>query len=327
MLGSMGPFNLLRRRNRIAGIVAAVTVLGIVAALASFGARSTARASIAGTNLTPTPSGAPAAVPHFSHVFTIVLENRSATNVLDSAQAPYLNQLVARYGVADAYQGVAHPSQPNYLALFSGSTQGVTDDARHDLVAPTIADQLEAAGRSWRIYAENVPNGCFTGLKADGGPDGNGTYARKHDPAISFTSISGSPTRCANIKPMSGFDPAAADYSFIVPNWCNDAHDCPGCRPADDLAKESVPRILESSAWKDGGVLFITFRRGRRARNGWPTGWPILGRRPVGRAGDAIVGAAHALLAAADRPGRARPRLPGADLPGEHARRVLPLIP
>jgi phosphatidylinositol-3-phosphatase len=258
MLGSMGPFNLLRRRNRIAGIVAAVMVLGIVAALASFGARTTAQASVAPTKLTPTPSGAPAAVPHFSHVFTIVLENRSATNVLDSAQAPYLNQLVARYGVADAYQGVAHPSQPNYLALFSGSTQGVTDDASHDLVAPTIADQLEAAGRSWRIYAENVPTGCFTGLKADGGPDGNGTYARKHDPAISFTSISNSPTRCANIKPMTGFDPAAADYSFIVPNLCNDAHDCP-LSTADDWLKNLVPRILESPAWKDGGVLFITF--------------------------------------------------------------------
>jgi phosphatidylinositol-3-phosphatase len=258
MLGSMGSSNLLRRRNRIAGIVAAVVVLGIVAVLASFGARSTTKVSLARTVLTPTPSGAPAAVPHFSHVFTIVLENRSAANVLDSAQAPYLNQLVARYGVADAYQGVAHPSQPNYLALFSGSTQGVTDDAQHDLVAPTIADQLDAAGRSWRVYAENVPTGCFTGLKADGGPDGNGTYARKHDPAISFTSISGSPTRCANIRPMSGFDPAAADYSFIVPNLCNDAHDCP-LSTADDWLRNLVPRILDSPAWKDGGVLFITF--------------------------------------------------------------------
>ena len=258
MLPSMGPFSLLRRRNRLAVIVAAVVVLVFVAALAWFGARSTTKVSLARTVLTAIPSGAPAAVPHFSHVFTIVLENRSAANVLDSAQAPYLNQLVARYGVADAYQGVAHPSQPNYLALFSGSTQGVIDDAQHDLVAPTIADQLDAAGRSWRVYAENVPTGCFTGLTADGGPDGSGTYARKHDPAISFTSISGSPTRCANIKPMSGFDPAAADYSFIVPNLCNDAHDCP-LSTADDWLKNLVPRILDSPAWKDGGVLFITF--------------------------------------------------------------------
>jgi hypothetical protein len=254
----MAPSDLLRRRNRTAGLVAAVVVLGIVAALAWFGARSLTRASLARTTLTPTPSGAPAAVPRFSHVFTIVLENRSATTVLDGAEMPYLKQLAATYGVAEAYQAVAHPSQPNYLALFSGSTQGVTDNARHDIDAPTIADQLEAAGRSWRVYAENVPTGCFTGLTADGGPDGSGTYARKHEPAISFTSISGSPTRCDNIKPMSGFDPSGADYSFIVPNLCNDAHDCP-LSTADAWLQKLVPRILDSSAWKDGGVVFITF--------------------------------------------------------------------
>lgn len=254
----MALSDLIRRRDRTASIVAAVVVLGIVAALAWFGARSEARASLARTVLSPTPSGAPAVVPRFSHVFTIVLENHSAVNVLGSADVPYLNQLVAQFGVAEAYQGVAHPSQPNYLALFSGSTQGVTDDAPHDLVAPTIADQLEAAGRSWRVYAENVPSGCFTGPTASGKSDGSGTYARKHDPAISFTSISGSPARCANIQPMSAFDPAGADYSFIVPNLCNDAHDCP-LSTADAWLRNLVPHILDSPAWQDGGVLFITF--------------------------------------------------------------------
>lgn len=249
---------LLRRRNRVLGIVAALVILGLAGAVIWFGARSAAKASLARTNLTPTPSGPAVAVPKFSHVFTIVLENRSSATVLDSAQAPYLNQLAAKYGVAVAYQGVAHPSQPNYLALFSGSTQGVTDDARHDIDAPTIASQLEAAGRSWRVYAENVPTGCFVGLTSDGGTDGTGTYARKHEPAISFTSISGSPTSCANIKPMAAFDPAAADYSMIVPNLCNDAHDCP-LSTADTWLKNVVPRILDSPAWKDGGVLFITF--------------------------------------------------------------------
>ncbi|MDP9482866.1 MAG: alkaline phosphatase family protein [Chloroflexota bacterium] len=254
----MGPSALLRRRNRTVGVVVAVAVLALVAALAWFGARSIVKVSLAQTNLTPTPSGPAAVVPQFSHVYTIVLENRSSTSVFDSAQAPYLNQLAARYGVADAYQAVAHPSQPNYLALFSGSTQGVTDNQRHDIDALTIADQLEAAGRSWRVFAENVPTGCFTGLTADGGPDGSGTYARKHEPAISFTSISGSPTRCANVQPMSEFDPAAADYAFIVPNMCNGAHDCP-LSAADAWLKRFVPRILDSAAWKDGGILFITF--------------------------------------------------------------------
>jgi hypothetical protein len=250
--------SVLPRRNRSVGIVAAVVVLGMVAVVAWFGARSTAKASLVRTNLTPTPSGPAAPVPQFSHVFTIVLENRSSATVLDSAQAPYLNELAAKYGIADAYQAVAHPSQPNYLALFSGSTQGVTDNGHYDLGAPTIADQLAKAGRSWRVYAENVPPGCFTGMTADGGPDGAGTYARKHEPAISFTSISGSPTSCANIQPMSAFDPAGADYSLIVPNLCNDAHDCP-LTTADAWLQKHVPQILDSPAWKDGGVLFITF--------------------------------------------------------------------
>jgi phosphatidylinositol-3-phosphatase len=254
----MAPNVILRRRKRIVAIVTALAVLGLVVAAVWFGGRSVAKASVARTSLTPTPSGPAAAVPHFSHVFTIVLENRSSTTVLDSAQTPYLNQLAAKYGVADAYQAVAHPSQPNYLALFSGSTQGVTDNARHDLDAPTIADQLAAAGRSWRVYAENVPTGCFEGLTADGGTDGSGTYARKHEPAISFTSISSSPSRCANIQPMSAFDPAAADYSLIVPNLCHDAHDCP-LPTADAWLGDLVPRILGSPAWQDGGVLFITF--------------------------------------------------------------------
>ncbi len=249
---------LLGRRNRIVGVVIALAILGLLAAIVWFGTRASAAASLARTNLTPAPSGPAAPVPQFSHVFTIVLENRSSITVLKGAQAPYFNQLAAKYGLTDAYQAVAHPSQPNYLALFSGSTQGVTDDARHDLDAPTIASQLEAAGRSWRVYAENVSDGCFAGLTAKDGPDGTGTYARKHEPAISFTAINGSPTRCANIKPMSAFDPVAADYSMIVPNLCNDAHDCP-LSTADAWLKKVVPQILDSPAWKDGGVLFITF--------------------------------------------------------------------
>ena len=238
--------------------MALVLLVGVLTAFAVLWVRSPLDPGLAETILTPAPSGSSSSVPKFSHVYTIVLENRSASTVFAATDTPYLNQLAARFGVAEAYQGVAHPSQPNYLALFSGSTQGVTDDASHDLVAPTIADQLEAAGRSWRIFAENVPLGCFTGQKVSGGSDGSGTYARKHEPAISFTAISGSLPRCANIRPMTDFDPTAADYEFIVPNLCNDAHDCP-MSTADAWLAKVVPGILASPAWQDGGVLFITF--------------------------------------------------------------------
>ena len=247
------------RVHRHARFVVGFAVITIVAAGLYLGFRLTERPTQRATTLAPAPANSNRPVPTFSHVFTIVLENKSASSVLGSSDAPYLNELAGRYGVADAYQGVEHPSQPNYLALFSGSTQGITDDQPHDITAPTIADQLEATGRSWRVYAEDVPGGCFTGATASsGGVDGTGTYARKHEPAISFTAISGSPSRCANVRPLRDFDPTASSYALLVPNMCNDAHDCP-LSTADAWLKSYVPRILDSPAWKDGGVLFITF--------------------------------------------------------------------
>ena len=211
------------------------------------------------TNLDPIPSGATVDVRPFSHVYLIVFENKSENDVVGSTEAPYLAELMSRYGTAMDYQAVAHPSQPNYLALFSGSTHDVDDDSPHDLTAPNLADELESAGRTWRVQAEDYPaHGCFTGPTASGGLDGDGLYVRKHDPAISFVSISRSPARCANIQPLSTFDAAAADFTLIVPNMCHDMHDCP-VATGDTWLRRFLPRILDSTSWRDGGVLFITF--------------------------------------------------------------------
>jgi phosphatidylinositol-3-phosphatase len=169
-----------------------------------------------------------------------------------------MHGLIDRFGLADSYRGVGRPSQPNYLALFSGSTQGVTDNSSHDIDAPIVADQIEASGRTWREYAENVAPDCFTGGTSKDGRDGPGEYRRKHAPAISFTSISGDPTRCAFIEDLTAFRPGDADYALIVPNQCHSAHDCP-IAAADQWLAGFVPAILESQAFRDGGVLFVTF--------------------------------------------------------------------
>ena len=210
------------------------------------------------TSSTPAAGGS---LPAFGHVYLIVLENRDYGQIVGNASAPYLNELIARYGLATNYHAVAHPSEPNYIALFSGSTQGVTDDGVHDIGAANLATQLEAHGRTWRVYAQNVPGGCYTGYSASGGVDGPGTYARKHEPAISFTDISGSPGRCANIQDLHAFDPAAADFELIIPNMCNDMHDC-STATGDTWLRSFVPRILDSAAWRTGGALFITFDEG-----------------------------------------------------------------
>jgi phosphatidylinositol-3-phosphatase len=214
----------------------------------------------------PPPSASPAATSTpanltFSHVYVIVMENKGYDNIVGNSNAPYINSLIADYGLATNYNGVAHPSEPNYLALFSGSTQGVADDANHDFSGQNLADQLEARDKTWQVFAQNVPLDCFTGATATGGEDGAGTYARKHEPAISFTDISTSPPRCRNITDFTHFDPATADFEFIAPNLCNDMHDC-SVATGDAFLRNFVPAILSSPAWQQGGVLFITWDEG-----------------------------------------------------------------
>ena len=200
--------------------------------------------------------------PLTPHVWVIVMENRADTSIVHSRSAPFVDDLITRYGLADNYHGLVHGSQPNYLALFSGGLQGVSGNQQISLAAKNLADQLEAAGKTWRVYAQNVPAGCYAGATATGGRDGVGTYARKHEPAISFQDISSSPARCANIQDFTAFDPMAGDFELIVPNLENDMHN--GTTIAgDEWLRGFVPRILASPAWLAGSVLIITWDEGK----------------------------------------------------------------
>jgi hypothetical protein len=245
-----------RRRWLVVSLAAAALVIAVAGASLFLGGEDPPL-----DPLEPVPAGSTVAVPPAGPVILIVLENKNERSILDAPDAPYLTSLFDTAAVSTEYQAVAHPSQPNYLALFSGSTQGVTDNDPHDLTAPTLADQLESADKTWRVYAENLPDdACFTGEHASGGPDGEGDYMRKHDPAISFTAISGSPQRCANIQPLRAFSPDAADFSWIVPNMCHDMHDC-SVAEGDAWLASFVPQILASPDFAPGGkgTLYITF--------------------------------------------------------------------
>ncbi|HEU4572996.1 MAG TPA: alkaline phosphatase family protein [Candidatus Limnocylindrales bacterium] len=207
--------------------------------------------------------GVSAVVPAFAHVWVIVLENHEYGSIVGNRSAPYLNSLIGRGALATSYEAVAHPSEPNYFALFAGSTFGVRDDGRYDLAGPNVADQLEAHGRTWRVYAQGLPGPCSTTTLAGSGVDlvgAPGTYARKHVPAISFTSISGNPSRCARITRLDPFDPAAANYELIVPNQVNDMHDGTVAQ-GDAFLAAFVPRITDSPAFANG-LLVITFDEG-----------------------------------------------------------------
>ena len=230
-----------------------------VAGCAPGSASSTPSASAPG----PATSGSPSAsassgLPDFRHVWIIVLENQDFDRVVGADDMPYFNALIDGAGLAEQSFGVARPSQPNYFALFSGSTHGVTDNGNHDLAAPSIADQIEASGRTWKEHAENRPADCFTGSRAVGGRDGPGEYRRKHAPAISFDAIRNDPARCANLLDLTAFRPGDTHFALIVPNQCHAAHDCP-VADADRWLAEFVPTILDSAAFEAGGLLIVTF--------------------------------------------------------------------
>ncbi|HET7419930.1 MAG TPA: alkaline phosphatase family protein [Candidatus Dormibacteraeota bacterium] len=204
----------------------------------------------------PSPSASPRPSPKADppHVFVIVLENRSYAEAITT---PYLADLASRYGLATNYHGVAHPSLPNYLALTSGSTWGVADDGWHALPAGGLGAQLDAAGLSWRAYMEGMAAGCYRNVNR---------YALKHNPFAYYGADCPS-----QVVPFSEFasDMSAGDapqFVWITPDLCHDGHDCSNGVVSDWLS-QTVPVILNSEAWKNDGVLFITYDEGEDSAN------------------------------------------------------------
>lgn len=191
--------------------------------------------------------GSPAAPkPAPRHVFVIVMENKSPQEAL---QGPFTASLADGYRMATHYSAVAHPSVPNYLALTSGSTWGVTDDSYHVLPKQDLGDQLTAAKVSWRAYMEGMTDlGCINSpLPYDPG----------HNP---FAFYGG---RCpANVVPFGSF---AADLagptpmlSWITPDICHDEHSC-AVSVGDDWLRQTTGMIMQSDVWRADGVLFIVW--------------------------------------------------------------------
>ncbi len=248
-------------------VLAAATVAVVVAACSSNASQAPASGQTSGPSAGvagSTGGGASGgSVPSFKHVYLIVLENEDYSTLV-GGNLPFIGTLASKYALAANYQAVAHPSQPNYVALFSGSTQGVTSDGRYELAGQNLVDQLEAHGKTWRVFAQGYPGGCYTkstGPSVTDGPGQPGAYARKHNPAISFTDISTNPSRCDRITGFAQFDPAAADFEMIVPNLCNDMHDC-GPAAGDAFLKAFLPSIVNSPAFQDS-VLFVTTDEGK----------------------------------------------------------------
>jgi len=245
-------------------------------------------------------STANSAIPHYQHIVEIIMENTSYGTIIGNPNAPQLNALADKYGLATNYFGVTHPSEPNYVANIGGSFFGIQDDNQfyctpamattdptcagttvdHTVSAPSLADQLTAAGMTWRGYFQSLPPIPASGVIMTG-PNANGPYtfkspsnaialyASKHNPFVNFTGTQGA---LANMVPDTQLaaDLASgnlANYSLIVPDQCHDMHGTGGCSTTagliaagDAYVGATVREIMSSSMWEQGrNAIVITW--------------------------------------------------------------------
>jgi hypothetical protein len=199
---------------------------------------------------------AAAPLPAFDHVVVIVFENKEATSVLGNRAAPTFNSYARRYGKLTRYYGVTHPSLPNYLALVSGSTQGITTTCTDCVVdATSLADTIEASGRTWKTYAEGLPAPGFLGAF-------KGRYAKKHNPFAYFRNIADDPTRRAQLVPLTRLASdlrggALPSFSLVIPDLCHSMHDC-SVSVGDAWLRSQVGKFLKLPKT----VVFVLFDEG-----------------------------------------------------------------
>ncbi len=230
------------------------------------------------------PSSAPPPPPtasgRFDHVFLVVLENRNYDSVIGRSSWPYLNSLAHRYALATNYTSVTHPSVGNYFELATGDTITNDDNFNSVVKVNNVVRRLVAAGRTWTSYAEDLPNTGYVG------PD-QGTYTRHHNVYTLLSDVADNRSQRQHLKSFSGFasDLAAGrmtDYVYIVPNSCDDGHDCPDGQ-ADTWLRDNIDPLIRSTLFARNSALIITFDESQTYSqsngNGWKVPWIAIGPR------------------------------------------------
>src|SRR5206468_1881089 len=167
--------------------------------------------------------------------------------------ATYMTQLADEYGFAQHWASITNPSQPNYIAGLGASTFGVTGDGNHpNLNHPTIVDLIENTSHTWKAFAEDA-SGTGCGIDPPRGED--------HFPFLSYTTITGSPSRCANLLPGTGTDVinafnAGTNFIWLTPNDCNNMHSC-SVATGDNYIHSWVPDLLSAMSGKKAALMLI----------------------------------------------------------------------
>ncbi len=224
--------------------------------------------------------------PHLSHIFVIMMENTSYSDLLSPANqyTKYIQYLAGTYGLAANYYGVTHVSMPNYIAATSGSTWGSNSDDVSQaplLNHQNLVDQFAAAHVSWKAYMQDLPYpGDLVNVTT------NGLYVRKHDPFLLYPDVYNNPARAQNVVPLTQLSTDLTtgnvpQFVWITPNVCNDMHggaaQCPyPSSPTDpnqarlytdgnNFLRTWVNRIMNSPAWNGRSAIFITWDEGSYA--------------------------------------------------------------
>jgi hypothetical protein len=192
----------------------------------------------------------------YQHVVWVVMENHSYSQIIgNTTSAPYINQLAQTYGSATRMYAESHPSLPNYIAMTSGSTQGITDDSGPSSHPLNVANIFTQTGSNGRSLEESMPSNCY---KSD-----SGNYAVRHNPGVYYTNY----TQCgAQNVPLGSTPDLSARFTFITPNLCHDMHSnsCSGSSnvilQGDQWLQSFVPSLLNTTQYKAGNtVIFITW--------------------------------------------------------------------
>src|SRR6266496_3833718 len=257
--------------------VATVSASGLVTAVkagtATIRATSEGKSGTAVVTVTTPGSGG---VPQAGHVFIVTEENTNYASVIGSSSMPYLNSLAQQYGLATQYYGNTHPSIGNYFELATGQIITNNDSYSTIVTVDNVVRRLLAAGKTWRSYAEDLPSVGYTG-----GDVGN--YARKHNVFALLSDVANDTVQRKNLVPFTQFATDLAGgtlphFSNIVPNLCNDAHDC-SLTTADTWLRNNIAPLIASPTFQQDGLLIIVFDESGsdNTNGGGRIAWVVVG--------------------------------------------------
>lgn len=208
-----------------------------------------------GGGSSPTSPAGGTPPPASSRVFLVVEENHSYSDVIGNSAMPYINGLASKYTLATQYYADTHPSIGNYFMLTAGMIESNDDAFAGTVSDDNLVRELIKANKTWRSYAENLPSAGYLG--GDSYP-----YLKHHNPFTYFSDVIGT-TQASNVVPFSQFSSDLAgnnlpNFSFIVPNVNDDAHDGT-LAGADQWLQSNIDPLISGTAFQNNAVLIIVF--------------------------------------------------------------------